>query len=340
MYNDARIAVLFPGQGAQHVGMARDLYEAFDTARTLVDAARGVLGFDLGALMFDGPEHELTQTKNSQPAIYIAGVAAWRVLAERCPALAPAAFAGLSLGEYTALHAAGSITYEDGLRLVRRRGEAMQAACERTTGTMASIIGLDEAAVRRVVTDAGPAGLVDVANINCPGQIVVSGSPEGVRAAIQGAKAAGAGRAIELKVSGAFHSRLMAPARDELAAALAQTQVKPPATTVIHNVTARPATSPDSIRQSLADQCTSPVLWQASIETLLADGVTTFIEAGPGKVLQGLLRRISRQATDRKATARQATGLGVHDVESLERTVVALEAADPHKAERAARRGP
>ncbi len=330
MLNDARIAVLFPGQGAQHVGMARDLYDAFETARTVVDAARSVLGFDLGALMFDGPEHELTQTKNSQPAIYVASVAAWRVLAKRCPALTPAAFAGLSLGEYTALHAAGSFSYEDGLRLVRRRGEAMQAACERSTGTMASIIGLDEAAVRRVVADAGATGLVDVANINCPGQIVVSGSPEGVRAAIEGAKAAGAGRAIELKVSGAFHSRLMAPARDELAAALARTDVNPPATTVIQNVTARPAASPDSIRQSLADQCTSSVLWHTSIETLLGDGVTTFIEAGPGTVLQGLLRRIDREAT----------GLGVHDVESLERTVAALEAADPDNAERAGRRGP
>jgi len=319
MPNNTHIAVLFPGQGAQHVGMAGSLYDAFETARAVVDAANDVLGFDLRALMFEGPEAELTQTKNSQPAIYAASVAAWRVLAERCPALAPAAFAGLSLGEYTALHAAGSFSYEDGLRLVRQRGEAMQAACERSTGTMASIIGLDEEAVRRVVAEANAAGLVDVANINCPGQIVVSGSPEGVRAAIRGAKTAEAGRAIELKVSGAFHSRLMEPARTKLAAALAKTKVKAPSATVIHNVGAEPATTPDSIRTHLADQCTSSVLWQASIEALLRDGVTTFIEAGPGKVLQGLLRRISREAT----------GLGVHDVESLEQTAAILENAGP-----------
>ncbi len=317
MRDNTRIAVLFPGQGAQHVGMARSLYNAFETARAVVDASNRVLGFDLRTLMFEGPEEELTQTKNSQPAIYVASVAAWLALAERCPGLVPAAFAGLSLGEYTALVAAGSFSYEDGLRLVRRRGESMQEACERSMGTMASIIGLDEGAVRRIVAGANRVGLVGVANINCPGQIVVSGSPEGVQAAIEGAKEAGAGRAIELKVSGAFHSALMEPAREKLAAALAGTEVKRPKTTVIHNVSARAATSPDSIRKHLTDQCTGSVLWQASIEALLASGVTTFIEAGPGKVLQGLLRRINREAT----------GLGVQDVESLERTAAALERA-------------
>lgn len=318
MLADHRTAIVFPGQGAQHVGMGKDLYDAHAAARAVVDAANGVLGFDLRALMFDGPEHELTQTKNSQPAIYVASVAAWRVLAEQCPGLVPAAFAGLSLGEYTALHAAGSFSYEDGLRLVRKRGEAMQEAAERSTGTMASIIGLDEAAVRRVVEQANAAGLVDVANVNCPGQIVVSGSPEGVRAACAGAKAAGAGRAIELKVSGAFHSRLMEPAREALAAALAAAEIRAPKTPVIHNVSAAPATTPDAIRRRLADQCTAPVLWQASIERLIADGVTTFVEAGPGTVLQGLLKRI----------ARSATGLGVQDAASLERTVAALRDAD------------
>jgi [acyl-carrier-protein] S-malonyltransferase len=317
MLNQAPIALLFPGQGAQHVTMARSLYDAFETARAVVDAANDVLGFDLRALMFEGPEAELTETKNSQPAIYVASVAAWRVLAERCPGLKPAAFAGLSLGEYTALHAAGSFSYEDGLRLVRRRGEAMQEACERSTGTMASIIGLDEDAVRRLVAEANAAGLVDVANINCPGQIVISGSPEGVRAAVERAKATGAGRAIELNVSGAFHSRLMEPARTALAAALAETAIAPPTATVIHNVGAEPATTPDSIRTHLADQCTASVLWQASIEAMLSAGITTFVEAGPGKVLQGLLKRISREAI----------GLGVHDVESLEQTAAALEGA-------------
>jgi [acyl-carrier-protein] S-malonyltransferase len=317
MLNAERIAILFPGQGAQHVGMAKALYEAFATARPVVDDANDLLGFDLRTLMFDGPEEALTQTKNSQPAIYVASVAAWRVLAERCPDLVPAAFAGLSLGEYTALYAAGSFSYEDGLRLVRRRGEAMQAAAERSTGTMASIMGLDEPAVRRIVAEANKAGLVDVANVNCPGQIVVSGSPEGVRAACEGAKATGAGRAVELKVSGAFHSRLMEPARQKLAAALAATEIAPPSTTVIHNVSAQAATTPDAIRRNLADQCTSSVRWQASIERMIADGVTTFIEAGPGTVLQGLLKRI----------ARSATGLGVHDAASLEQTAAALAAA-------------
>jgi len=323
MLTAARIAVLFPGQGAQHVGMAKALYDVFAPARAAIDTANDVLGFDIRALMFEGPKDELTQTKNSQPAIYIASVAAWRALAERCPGLAPATFAGLSLGEYTALHAAGSFSYADGLRLVRKRGEAMQAASERSTGTMASIIGLDEEAVRRVVAEAGGAGVVAVANINCPGQIVVSGSPEGVRAAITGAKAAGAGRAIELKVSGAFHSPLMEPAREALAHALAGTDVGTPTATVIHNVSARPATAPDTIRRHLADQCTGSVLWQASIERLLADGITTFIEVGPGTVLQGLLRRIDRSAT----------GLGVHDVDSLDQTAAALDElaeATPH----------
>jgi [acyl-carrier-protein] S-malonyltransferase len=309
-----RSAVLFPGQGAQHVGMAKELYDAHLVARVAIDAANGVLGFDLRTLMFDGPEDELTQTKNSQPAIYVASVAAWRVLGEQCPDLVPAAFAGLSLGEYTALHAAGSFSYDDGLRLVRQRGEAMQEACERSTGTMASIIGLDEAAVRKVVKEANAAGLVDVANVNCPGQIVVSGSPEGVRAACAGAKTAGAGRAIELKVSGAFHSRLMEPAREKLAAALGAAEIVAPQTPVIHNVSAEAATTPDAIRRRLADQCTNAVLWQASIERLIADGVTTFIEAGPGTVLQGLLKRIDRSAT----------GLGVQDAASLERTAAAL----------------
>ena len=314
MLNNARIAVLFPGQGAQYVGMAKSLYDAYEAARRVVDAANDTLGFNLRRLMFDGPEDELIQTKNSQPAIYVASVAAWRVLAERCPALAPAAFAGLSLGEYTAFCAAGSFSYEDGLRLVRRRGEAMHEAAKRSTGTMASIIGLDEATVRRVVAKAADAGLVEVANINCPGQIVVSGNPKGVRVVVEGAKAAGAARAIELKVSGAFHSRFMEPARKKLAAALAETDVQPPAVTVIHNVTAAAATTPELIRTHLADQCTSPVLWQASIEHLIADGVTTFLEAGPGKVLRGLLRRINREAT----------GLGVEDVASLEHTAEAL----------------
>jgi len=315
MLTAARIAVLFPGQGAQHVGMAKALYEAFAPACAAIDTANDVLGFDLRALMFDGPENELTQTKNSQPAIYVASVAAWRTLIERVPGLAPAAFAGLSLGEYTALHAAGSFSYADGLRLVRTRGEAMQSASERSTGTMASIIGLDEETVRRVVAEASSAGVVTVANINCPGQIVVSGSPEGVQAAIAGAKAAGAGRAIELKVSGAFHSPLMQPAREVLAHALTGTDVRTPTATAIHNVSARPATDPDSIRRHLADQCTGSVLWQASIERLLADGATTFIEVGPGMVLQGLLRRIDRGATC----------LGVRDVESLDHAAAVLD---------------
>ncbi|MBN1918177.1 MAG: ACP S-malonyltransferase [Verrucomicrobia bacterium] len=309
-----RSAIVFPGQGAQHVGMAKELYDAHLVARALIDAANDVLGFDLRTLMFDGPEDELTQTKNSQPAIYVASLAAWLALAEQCPGLVPAAFAGLSLGEYTALCAAGSVRFEDGLRLVRQRGEAMQEACERSTGTMASIIGLDEAAVRKVVEEANAAGLVDVANVNCPGQIVVSGSPEGVRAACAGAKAAGAGRAIELKVSGAFHSRLMEPAREKLFTALATAEIREPRTPVIHNVSAAPATTPDAIRRHLADQCTASVLWQASIERLIADGVTTFVEAGPGTVLQGLLKRIDRSAT----------GLGVQDAASLDRTAAAL----------------
>ncbi|MEI6355857.1 MAG: ACP S-malonyltransferase [Verrucomicrobiota bacterium] len=302
-----KTALLFAGQGAQAVGMGKDLAAAYPSARALFDRADAVLGYDLAGICFDGPETELTKTENAQPGIYLVSWVALVLLQERVPGLEFQAAAGLSLGEFTALAAAGAMSFEDGLKVVRLRGRFMQEACEATQGGMAAIIGLEEGPTREVCEATG----VTLANLNCPGQIVVSGAADKIPAAVEAAKAKGAKRAIPLAVAGAYHSPLMAAARPKLAAALADVALKTPEIPVIANVTALPHGGPGEIASLLVDQVTSSVRWEASVRHLLAQGFTRFIELGPGTALTGFLKRIDKTVPV----------LNVADVASLEATV-------------------
>jgi [acyl-carrier-protein] S-malonyltransferase len=308
-----KTALLFAGQGAQVVGMGRDLAEAFPSARALFDAANVHLGYDLAHVCFQGPESDLTRTENAQPGIYLVSWVALQLLKERVPGLQFEATAGLSLGEFTALAAAGAMTFEEGLKVVRARGRFMHEACEATRGGMAAIIGLDEASTREVCNATG----VTLANLNCPGQLVISGPADRIPAAIEAAKARGAKKALSLTVAGAYHSPLMASAQAPLAAELARIHWATPSVPVIANVTAKPHGEPSSIPALLVDQVTSSVRWEDSIRLLLAQGFTRFIELGPGSALSGFLRRIDKSAI----------GLNVSDVASLETTVRALQAS-------------
>lgn len=291
-----KTAILFAGQGAQFVGMGRDLAEAFPAAREVFETADRALGRPLSGLCFDGPEDELNSTENAQPAVLAVGLACLRALEERSRLPDVAAAAGLSLGEYGAHVAAGSIDAEDALRLVRRRGELMQAAGEARPGGMACVLGLEREAVETACRDASSAGLVSVANLNSPGQVVISGEHEAVARAGEIAKAAGAKRVIPLKVSGAFHSPLMQAAADGLAEALANVEIRRGRIPVIANATGAEVREPDETRRTLLAQLTGTVLFEDSIRKLVADGVTRFVELGPGKVLAGLVRRIAREA--------------------------------------------
>lgn len=285
----SKLAAVFPGQGSQYVGMGKDLHERSSAARELFSRADDILGFPLSKVCFEGPEDELRQTRNTQPAIFLHSIAAWTVL----PAKDVAMVAGHSLGEYSALVAAGALEFEDALRLVRVRGELMQKAGEENPGTMAALIGLDPATVGEVCCTAWKDGIVQAANFNSPGQIVISGSVTGVRKAMELAKARGAKIVKELVVSGAFHSPLMQSARDGLKTALAKTDIRDARIPVYANVTAQPVSKGDEIRIALEEQLTSPVRWWESVENMIADGATTFLEVGPGKVLQGITKRIS-----------------------------------------------
>ena len=307
-----KTALLFAGQGAQAVGMGRDLAEANPNARRLFERANEVLGYDLASICFSGPEAELIKTENAQPGIYLVSWVAFQLLRERVPSLEFQATAGLSLGEFTALAAAGALTFEDGLSVVRQRGRFMQEACDATQGTMAAVIGMDEAALLPVCAEAG----VQVANLNCPGQIVISGETSKIVAACELAKARGAKKALPLQVAGAYHSPLMAGAQPKLAAALAAIAINASAVLVISNVTAAPHGAPAAIRDTLVDQVTSSVRWEASIRLLLAQGFTRFIELGPGAALSGFMKRINGDVQR----------LNVADVASLEATVKALTA--------------
>ncbi len=286
----SKTALLFAGQGAQAVGMGRDLSEAFPTARGLFDQANAVLGYDLAKVCHEGPEPELTRTENAQPGIYLVSWVALALLRERVPDLAFEATAGLSLGEFTALAAAGSLSFEDGLRIVRLRGRFMQEACDATRGGMAAIIGLDEEPTREVCEASG----TTLANLNCPGQIVISGDAEAIVRAVELAKAKGAKKAIALSVAGAYHSPLMASAQPKLAAELARVSIVAPTVPVIANVTALPHGGPDEIARLLVEQVTSSVRWEASMRHLLAQGYTRFIELGPGNALAGFMKRIDK----------------------------------------------
>jgi len=306
----SKTAFLFAGQGAQAPGMGKDLAEGSASAKAWFGRAQSALGYDLGAVCFNGPEAELTRTENAQPGTFLVSWVAFQLLRERLPTLEFQAAAGLSLGEFTALTAAGAMSFEDGLRVVRRRGQFMQEACEATRGGMAAVIGLDEAATREVCAQAG----VVLANLNCPGQLVISGPVENIARACELAKAKGARRALSLAVAGAYHSPLMAGAQPKLQAELARLAVAAPAPTVISNVTALPHEGPEAIRALLVAQVTSSVRWEQSMRWLLGHGFSRFVELGPGTALSGFMKRI----------AGNVQVLNVSDGRSLEATAHAL----------------
>ena len=306
----SKTALLFAGQGAQTVGMGRDLAAQFPTARACFERANAAVGYDLARVCFEGPEAELTRTEHAQPGIFLAGWIAFELLRERVPGLEFQATAGLSLGEFTALAAAGAMSFEDGLRVVRQRGRFMQEACEVTQGGMAAIIGLDEAATREVCAEAG----VFLANLNCPGQIVISGPSDKLQSACDLAKARGAKRALPLPVAGAYHSPLMASAQPKLEGALKAVAIDSAQVPVISNVTAQAHGGPDEIVRRLVEQVTASVRWEDSMRHLLAEGFTRFIELGPGTALSGFMKRIEKNAQM----------LNICDVPSLEAAVKTL----------------
>jgi [acyl-carrier-protein] S-malonyltransferase len=306
----SKTALLFAGQGAQSVGMGKDLAEKFPSAKAWFDRANAALGYDLAGICFNGPEADLTKTENAQPGIFLVSWVCFQLLKEQAPNLKFDATAGLSLGEFTALTAAGALSFEDGLRVVRQRGKFMQEACDVTQGGMAAIIGLDEAPTREVCAEAG----VMLANLNCPGQLVISGAVENIAKACELAKAKGAKRALPLPVAGAYHSLLMASAQPKLAAELAKVNLVSPVVPVISNVTAQAHGTPTEISSKLVEQVCASVLWETSMRVLLAQGYTRFIELGPGSALTGFMKRIDKTATM----------LNVADAASLEATVKAL----------------
>jgi [acyl-carrier-protein] S-malonyltransferase len=281
------IAYLFPGQGSQFSGMAKPLYERSSEARDLLEQANGILGFRITDIMFEGSDEDLRATRVTQPAIFLHSV----VLA-RCSGLPqPDMVAGHSLGEFSALTAAGAMSFEDGLRLVAVRAREMQRCCTAVPGTMAAVIGLPDEDVEMVCEGCG--GIVVPANYNCTGQVVISGEDAAVREACQKLKAAGAKRALPLSVGGAFHSPLMEPAREALGEAIEATPFRTPRCPIYQNVSALPSTDPATIKANLLQQLTSPVRWTQTVQNMLSDGATRFVELGPGSVLQGLVKRIA-----------------------------------------------
>ncbi|GIV28770.1 MAG: malonyl CoA-acyl carrier protein transacylase [Bacteroidia bacterium] len=284
-------AYIFPGQGSQFPGMGKDLYENNPIAKELFEKANEILGFRITDIMFNGTEEELKQTKVTQPAIFLHSVILAKTLGE---SFKPDMVAGHSLGEFSALVGNGSLSFEDGLKLVYQRALAMQKACEAKPSTMAAVLGMDDSKVEEIC--AAVEGIVVAANYNCPGQLVISGEIEAVNKACEALKAAGAKRALVLPVGGAFHSPLMEPARVELEAAINATHFSNPVCPVYQNVTANAVSNPDEIKKNLIAQLTAPVRWTQSVKQMVADGATHFTEVGPGKVLQGLVKKIAPEA--------------------------------------------
>ena len=282
-------AYVFPGQGAQFVGMGKDMYENSELAKELFEKANEVLGFRITDLMFEGTDEDLRQTKVTQPAIFLHSVILTKTNADK---FTPDMVAGHSLGEFSALVAAGALDFEDGLRLVSKRAMAMQKACEIAPSTMAAIIGLADEKVEEICASID--GVVVPANYNCPGQLVISGTHEAIDAACAKLSEAGARRALKLPVGGAFHSPLMEPAKEELAAAIEQTTFKTPICPVYQNVSTKGETDPEVIKKNLVAQLTAPVKWTQSVQNMVADGMEQLIECGPGAVLQGLVKKIEK----------------------------------------------
>lgn len=284
-------AFVFPGQGAQYSGMAKDLYDAYAEARTIMQRANDILGFSITDVMFEGSDEDLRQTRVTQPAIFLHSIVASKLMTT----LRPDMVAGHSLGEFSALVAAGAIDWEDGLRLVSQRAQAMQEACEIVPGTMAAVLGMPDDKVAEVCDSVED--VVVAANFNCPGQVVISGSQSGVEQACKALKEAGAKRALKLPVGGAFHSPLMQPAAQHLEKAIMETIFRAPMCPVYQNVSAKGETDPATIQHLVLAQLTSPVRWTQSVQQMIADGATHFYEFGPGDVLKGLIRKINSEVT-------------------------------------------
>ena len=307
----SKAAIVFAGQGAQFVGMGKDLAEAYPVCRSLFAEADSVLGYSLSSICFEGPQEELTKSNHCQPAIFVTSIACYRALQELVPGLSPSAMAGLSLGEWSALHAAGALTFADTLRILQARGAAMQAACEEQPGGMISVMGMSRADLEAVCHEAG----VEMANLNSEEQTVLSGTKAGIEKAEFLAKERGAKRAIVLDVAGAFHSSLMRSAVAKLEAVLADVVISTPTVPVISNVTGTMHGDADAIREAMLRQVTESVHWYEGVATMTEAGADTFVECGPGKVLSGLIKRI----------ARGANLLQVQDCASLDATVTALQ---------------
>lgn len=290
-------AYLFPGQGAQFSGMGKDLYDASAKAKELFNHANEVLGFDITKIMFEGTAEELKETKVTQPAIFLHSTILAEIMGDT---FQPDMVAGHSLGELSALVANRTLAFTDGLRLVSQRAQAMQKACELQPSTMAAVLGLDDDVVERICEETP--GIVVAANYNCPGQLVISGEIDAINAACESLKEAGARRALLLPVGGAFHSPLMEPAREVLAAAIENTQFTAPACPIYQNVNAKAVVDPSEIKNNLMAQLTAPVKWTQIVQNMIADGADKFVEVGPGKVLQGLVKKVDRSMETEKAT--------------------------------------
>ena len=282
---------IFPGQGSQFTGMCQDLYLKYDELKPIFKTSEKILGFDISKIMFEGSKEELTQTKVTQPAIFIHSMAIIKILGE---SFKPNLVAGHSLGEFSALVASSALNFEDGLKLVSIRAKAMQKSCEKTNGTMAAILGLENKIIEDICQETN--GIVVAANYNCPGQVVISGEVDAVKNACEKLSNAGARRALVLPVGGAFHSELMIDAKKELSSAINQTVFNQPSCPIYQNVNGRPELSVEKIKENLIAQLTSPVKWTQSVNKMIQDGCNNFIEIGPGKVLQGLVRKINRES--------------------------------------------